>query len=537
MAVKEHVFPVGRRWTAFAGKTSKTYVRNARHLLGRAPSSYIYSNQSLSRSSFVRTHSISAELHRYHSSYGKGDGDDEHGDMQKRKSAFMKALKGNEAKNEKRKTASKRNPPKSRIQTQQGQKNRTKNTTNRSNTRAGSKKLTLDEFFSNLEMQKGDELSSKPSMTRKARTRTKSKSGKVGKRRLHPQYEEVEQKSHPPRPANMTSFFDEVNATMREKEREQKEPQSTTRASFHASISDLIPPTSPVYLDDEDIGYNCSVESWDRYSELLDEVIEGPKFLTRLQSKKNEDDTEMKLHVAQVVEWLRSRKPLVEIRLPTLDNTLVGEGSDRNEKSDNEIKETDKQETTTTEEGVYTTRKALFREDLNAQKETFLKEMGWTRKQYEVATGALVAMGNLCARNCTASPLDVAWCKLKELGYPMNNKDVLHNYLYVASTFSFPKRRALVPGGGIEDNRREGDESLSVLDFLSGSSNSSQTYSSDALEDEIDLSAEVALCHDFLHEATEQSTGIHVRRLVQLGKANEAEALLEATLVSLLNVS
>ena len=537
MAVKEHVFPVGRRWTAFAGKTSKTYVRNARHLLGRAPSSYIYSNQSLSRSSFVRTHSISAELHRYHSSYGKGDGDDEHGDMQKRKSAFMKALKGNEAKNEKRKTASKRNPPKSRIQTQQGQKNRTKNTTNRSNTRAGSKKLTLDEFFSNLEMQKGDELSSIPSMTRKARTRTKSKSGKVEKRRLHPQYEEVEQKSHPPRPANMTSFFDEVNATMREKEREQKEPQSTTRASFHASISDLIPPTSPVYLDDEDIGYNCSVESWDRYSELLDEVIEGPKFLTRLQSKKNEDDTEMKLHVAQVVEWLRSRKPLVEIRLPTLDNTLVGEGSDRNEKSDNEIKETDKQETTTTEEGIYTTRKALFREDLNAQKETFLKEMGWTRKQYEVATGALVAMGNLCARNCTASPLDVAWCKLKELGYPMNNKDVLHNYLYVASTFSFPKRRALVPGGGIDDNGREGDESLSVLDFLSGSSNSSQTYSSDALEDEIDLSAEVALCHDFLHEATEQSTGIHVRRLVQLGKANEAEALLEATLVSLLNVS
>ena len=57
------------------------------------------------------------------------------------------------------------------------------------------------------------------------------------------------------------------------------------------------------------------------------------------------------------------------------------------------------------------------------------------------------------------------------------------------------------------------------------------------LEDEIDLSAEVALCHDFLHEATEQSTGIHVRRLVQLGKANEAEALLEATVVSQFNWS
>lgn len=546
MGVKGHFFPVYRRWTAFARKTPETYVQYPRHVLCKAPSSTLHSNtsnMSSSRSAFMRVHMISGELRRYHSSNSKGGGDDEREDMKERKSAVFRALKGSKAKNRKQKTTSNMNSPKSRMQKQQSQKNTTENTSNRSNSRtttsATPKKLTLDEFFSNLEKQKVDDFSSQPSQ-KTGREKGVSEGEKSGKRLFHPQDGNA-QKSHSAPAANMDSFFDEVNATMHQKEKERKQLQQTARnstaqhsetltskPSFHASISDLIPPRSPISNDsaqDEDVGYNCTLESWDRYSELLDEVIEGPKFLARLQSKKSDDDTEMKVHVGQVVEWLRSRRPLVKTRLSTLDVTLAGEDAGT---SDDLLNDAEK---------MRAGQKKSFRKELNAQKETFLEQTCWTRKQYEVATGALVAMGNLCAKNCIAQPLDVAWCKLKELGYPMNSKDVLHNYLYVASTFSLPTRRSSLPGEGIDDNGREADGSLSVLEFLSGNYGLSSTFSSDTLEDKIDLSAEVALCHDFLHEATEQSTGIHVRRLVQLGKANEAEALLEATVVREFNWS
>ena len=123
------------------------------------------------------------------------------------------------------------NSPKTRIQKPHRQKNRTENTSNRSNSRtttsATSKKLTLDEFFSNLEKQKVDDFSSQPSR-KTGREKGISEGEKSGKRLFHPQDDNA-QKSHSAPAANMDSFFDEVNATMHQKEKERKELQQTTR--------------------------------------------------------------------------------------------------------------------------------------------------------------------------------------------------------------------------------------------------------------------------------------------------------------------
>ena len=147
----------------------------------------------------------------------------------------------------------------------------------------------------------------------------------------------------------------------------------------------------------------------------------------------------------------------------------------------------------------------------------------WDEKQYEIAVGALKAVGALCAKNATASPLDVAWCKLKEAGYKMD-KETLHVCLYVSSTFSSRSARSLVPSNG-----------RSVLDFLDGIESKPEPEEKSELveeNDSIDVMLEVALCHDLLFEPSEQSLSIRVRKLVSLGEPRKAEVLLDSSFVS-----
>jgi hypothetical protein len=533
-----------------------------------------------------------SEGHRQYHSNNDGDGGDDKGqDVREQKTAFLRALDSSKARNsnagERRNKSSNKNPSKSIRQTRNHKNNseddviprrRNNQSDSRTTTSATSKKLTLDEFFANLEKTKVNDTSSKPATEKRSRLRVTSKNVQQEKRGLRSKYDNSTGKSRSggraAPAADLGSFFDEVNALMDRNEQQEEEFNRTTTKrltseikslasspTFRTSILDIIPPhasTTDTSLMNDGIAsrredryslrHNFSVESWDCYTELLDEVIEGPKFLTRFKSKKkkqiSEDDVEKTRQIGQIVEWLRSEIPFVETHLSALDFALVGEIKDRNGDPGNDVKENgDKDQIINTMKGIHTSRSKLFREELDVQKERFLNEMGWTRKQYDVATGALVAMGSLCAKKCTAPPLDVAWSKLKELGYPMNNKDVMHNYLYVASTFSLPKQNSYIgiknrenPGifgcERIDDDDRDDGSSPSVLDFLNGTTHlSSSVGGDDNTGDDFDVSAEVALCHDFLHKATEQSTGIHVRRLVRLGKANEAERLLDATTV------
>jgi hypothetical protein len=597
MGGREYFRPIYRRWATSTAKTSESYTDNSRrfyyNILSIEKQTKTTSTP-LSMAAEMRVRLISEGKRHYHNNNGGGGGGDDEGqDVREQKTAFLKALESSKARNSnagERRIKTSNGKPSKTIRRTHNHKNNSKDNVsnrrrnNRSDSRttisATSKKLTLDEFFANLEKTKLNDSSSKAATRKRSRARITSKNGQQEKQGLRPQYDNSTGKSRSggraAPVADMGSFFDEVNALMERNEQEKEELHRTTTTlltndinslastpTFRTSISDIIPPHSSttntsskndgITSRREDLNslrYNFSVESWDRYIELLDEVIEGPKFLTKFQSKKKKkickDDVEKTRQIGQIVEWLRLEIPLVETRLPALDFALMGEVTDRNEEAGNDVKENgDKDQIISTTKGIYTCRSKLFREELNVQKERFLNEMCWTRKQYDVATGALVAMGSLCAKKCTAPPLDVAWSKLKELGYPMNKKDVMHNYLYVASTFSLPKQKSYIgiknrenPGifgsERIDDDDRDDGSSPSVLDFLNGTTHLSSSVGGDDDDDagdEFDVSAEVALCHDFLHKATEQSTGIHVRRLVRLGKANEAERLLDATTV------
>ena len=537
----------------------------------------------------TRVRMISGSQRQYNSTFGNGD-DDESQDARDQKAALLRALKGkkgrynnreirqkkatNELSSKKIKLSSNR---KSNYNDQGCSVRRNNQSTSMKKISATSKKLTLDEFFANLETAQKNEASSESATQKNRRVgiTATSEHRERSRVKLHCKNEdrksEVEDREAPI--ADVGSFFDEVNALMQCKETEASSKRNRklstnkvySRASsptLRASMSEIIPPINtiskkngvPSRLEMEKaLHYSSNPESWDQYCELLDEVIEGPKFLTRFRSKKKnigEDDIEGTRKIDQIVEWLRSDIPFVDTHLPTLDFTLKGEAADENEKAGADSKKKDGADGVRSRtRGRYTNRSESIRKDLNAQKDRFIDETCWTKMQYDVATGALEALGGLCAKKCMAPPLDIAWSKLKELGYAMNKKDVLHNYLYVSSTFSLPRRRPFTTKENLENSdeisdasvndgdRGDGESLPSLLDFLKGTAHlSSGVGENDDSKDELDVSAEVALCHDFLHEPTEQSIGIHVRRLVRLGKASEAEKQIEETMVSSVDV-
>ena len=440
------------------------------------------------------------------------------------------------------------------------------------------KKLTLNEFFANLE---NDNSNSNSNSNKKISSNNNE--NKLGVTREVPV-------------ADIGSFFDEVNTLMEKKQKESQEGVVGNRTNSFPSIKnnktpaytsinrpsilDILPP--PQYLsgkdhNDDSRRHNYDVESWDQYVELIEKVMEGPNFLKKFKQIKRNKSTSQEQQTSpppprspynarttnqihQVMDWLRSPIPVVEPHLPTLHSSLRGENEEAVTESSNNndhdhapVHDGNENNNaivdTTTMIGMNTSRSKRFRKELDDQRKRFIDEMGWTNKQYEVANGALVYLGTICAQTCAAKPLDVAWSKLKETGYLMNNKDLLHNYLYVSSTFSLPKRKTMMSSsttsnsglfgdndGFMGDKRVDGrnKSSFSVLDFLNetrSSNNTNGEIRDNDEEEEIDVSAEVALVHDFLHEPTEQSTAIHVRRLVSLGKANEAERLLDTLMV------
>jgi hypothetical protein len=167
-----------------------------------------------------------------------------------------------------------------------------------------------------------------------------------------------------------------------------------------------------------------------------------------------------------------------------------------------------------------------------------MEHYGWNDKQYMAATGALTNVGNLCAKRATAPPVEIAWQKLKEAGYKMD-KEVLHTFLYVTSTFSSSSYSSTRSRLSLKNR-----EKSSLVSFLDDTTNNyskptvfptnKDAGPSDAFEEEewMDVSTEVALCHDLLYEPTEQSTSIRVRMLVAQGNAKEAEKLLDSSEVS-----
>jgi hypothetical protein len=311
------------------------------------------------------------------------------------------------------------------------------------------------------------------------------------------------------------SFFDDVNTIMERKHAKPSFEMSNTlsegkdRGASPGSANGFTldkhansPPTQrsifdtfPVHKPRSPNAYE--EEAFDQYCEVLKQIMDNGKFLRAHTRKPLEGEK-----AQAVIDWLTSAEPTVECNLPLLDKAIK-EGL-----SDEELSEaTD-----------------VLRRELKSQQDTFKDHHGWTTEQYRIAIGALRNMGGVCARNASAPPLDIAWQKLKEAGYKMD-KESLNNFLYVSSTFS------------IRSAPSYGSKRGSVLDFLGGGGgydlpDETEDETEESLKETPDVAAEVALCHDFLFEPSEQSVSIRVRMLVAQGNARAAETLLDENSVS-----
>ncbi|KAL3916809.1 MAG: hypothetical protein SGILL_005011 [Bacillariaceae sp.] len=370
------------------------------------------------------------------------------------------------------------------------------------------KKLTLDEFFDNLGKQQ-EQQQSKMNNSRQSQSQTRRKSPR---RKFDP----VQKTDEPRRKqSDMASFFDEVDALMEKNKRGEgndsiKRPVPSRQSrEEEESLFDILRPAMGDAEPPQPTSDFYDNTSYQQYLDLLQEVMDKPEFLKKHTKRPLSDE-----EAARTVEWLQATEPSVHVKLPMLDFAIeCGKDNDSNGETSTQQSKEQQQE--------------QFRAEIEKQRELFMTQNGWTDKQYTAAMGALVILGNLSAKLCKAAPLEVAWQKLKEAGFRMDQK-TLHNYLYVSSTFSLPSARRL------SSLTRHSKRSLggSVLDFLGDIADDSDDAgrdSSDMKEEKktVDVSAEVALCHNFLYEPSEQSTSIHVRVLVSQGRPNDAEQVLD----------
>ena len=285
--------------------------------------------------------------------------------------------------------------------------------------------------------------------------------------------------------------------------------------------------------------------SFDRYDEvILEKVMPNKKFL-RKHTKQHITGE----RAQAVIDWLRSDEPSIDCDLPLITKAMqVGSAAGL------------------TAEEVADSSK-IFQDQLREQRQRFLDHLGWDKIQYESAGSALLFLANICAQTADPTPLEVAWKKLKEAGFPMR-QDLLHNYLYVMSMFS--TRQTVMTQPFESGHHRNVNAVGSILDFLSdaprkknggddgkqsnaGPSRVPTTPPTSAVDTIIldddsrakdvdlehigeDISLEVALCHDFLYDTSEQSLTVRIRKLVSMGQARMAEQLLDDFPVSKLNV-
>ena len=301
--------------------------------------------------------------------------------------------------------------------------------------------------------------------------------------------------------ADMNSFFDEVNkvvAQNKKKETAVAEELSWEKSPISPlpSILDLMPPVREGHSG----GPNAFEEqSYDDYRDMVDTVMTDP-YLFRKKGIARLDQGQ----VDSVLSWLRADERMVEYQFPSLDQVLTATSNNNN--WDDETLRNDLQG------------------EIHSQKQKFQVALGWNNVQYELATRALHRIGNLCAKKASGPPGEVAWEKLKEAGFCLK-QDIVQNYLYVISTFSTSTYSTFSGKGSVLDlldHNSGGDENKRVVD----------EEPAEKVEGGNDVATEVALLHDILFGASEESTTIRVRRLVWERRAAEAEALLDKNAVS-----
>lgn len=422
---------------------------------------------------------------------------------------------------------------------------------------APKKKLTMRDFFENLDETLKNAASSSSSKMIKNKRQSQ-----INRRRLQNDHhnhqvhqgnkssnnhddELIATTSTITKQVDMGSFFQEVNSLMDKKTDRDSHAQRIsnkreTEASRLSSTTKTIPTSTrddrpsiydmmrhefendsnDVGHDDDDLSLSSKLgpsaydrESYREYSEILEKnIFVDRRFARRHTSKPLEGDD-----LAYVKEWLLSPEPIVDCNILLDDLKRASEEAD----SSDSIPISDR-----------------LRSALKDQREKFIDQLGWDAKQYKVALTTLQSICRVCAKKATAVPLFVIWPKLNEAGCKMD-EDLLHTLLYISSTFLLPNRNWDRISSG--KNRSSG----SLFDFLDDRTDEhKQKYGevdrdlddSERSEEQgggdgnpIDITSEFAAFHDILYTPTEQTTSIHVRRLVSEGKTVEAEKILDDT--------
>jgi hypothetical protein len=250
-------------------------------------------------------------------------------------------------------------------------------------------------------------------------------------------------------------------------------------------------------------------EAFEQYLAIVDEIVQNKKF--RKAGTQNEMSEES---LETIIAWLKLDEKSLDYDYPILTRFIRGLEASKGD-----------------------SRKAAkdFRGQLQQQSALFLDKHGLTKKHLYACKGALIQVGNLCAKQALSAPLEVAMEKIKEAGILLDQKS-LNSYLYASTTFS----------GSSAKNRRTLDRlssGQSVLDLLSNKASSpaetvlvsDQESASD--HEDIDLSEEIAAFHDILFAPTEQSVAVRVKALVAMRDAKGAENLLDLLPVSVLQAA
>ena len=150
-------------------------------------------------------------------------------------------------------------------------------------------------------------------------------------------------------------------------------------------------------------------------------------------------------------------------------------------------------------------------------------------------------MSNMCAKMAQGRAVPVVWSKVKQAG--ITEKKLLHNLLHVATTFA-PMASSATCSTAARRRRKSKYTELSILDILDnhqpdenatddddddtnqrGNDDENDGHDDDD-DDLMDTVDEIAIYHDLLYDATEQTVNIRVRLLVAQNKPHEAARLL-----------
>lgn len=262
-----------------------------------------------------------------------------------------------------------------------------------------------------------------------------------------------------------------------------------------SSLFDVFQLPDPPVLVASDRSPNAfPAQSVKQYWEILKPILKMPKFQRKQTNKPISDEV-----AKPVTDWLQADEPCLSYDLPTFQRALK-EGVTR----------------------LHRSTERNFPEEVALQRQRFRERMGFSDVQIRAASGCMLQVTNMCARNGKGLPLDVVWEKVKEAG--MTDKALLHNLLYVSATFST---------GSVRSRRKRRSKYghlagiASILDVLdTDTCDGIQDDGHNEVDDLVDLTDEIAIYHDLLYEPTEQSINVRVKLLVAQGKAKEAESLL-----------